>query len=279
MYSSQFDGASMFSGGGFMSSQSTQSTDSGSFTTKSRGGLGLLPLTVKQISDAYLSSDDKSNFMIDGVDANIVSLVGMVMNKLEKVTDVNFTLDDGTGRIGIHRWTNEDTATNEMAYVNNGMYVRVNGQLKEFQGKKQAVAFSVRPVTDFNEIANHFLECIYIHCHNISSQNSGSEEPQTSPVPGLMTPSQNGSMKHQPSIPTQFSGHMVDAGSDFDQMVLAVFHEPENLAKESGVHVDKIVERLGVPKNKVMASINYHTDNGNIYSTIDDYHYKSTIGG
>lgn len=26
------------------------------------------------------------------------------MNKLEKVTDVNFTLDDGTGRIGIHRW-------------------------------------------------------------------------------------------------------------------------------------------------------------------------------
>lgn len=87
----------MFSGGGFMSSQSTQSTDSGSFTTKvnlslslwfslinlsgfcffffglqSRGELGLLPLTVKQISDAYLSSDDKSNFMIDGVDANIV---------------------------------------------------------------------------------------------------------------------------------------------------------------------------------------------------------------
>lgn len=28
----------------------------------------------------------------------------MVTNKVEKITDVNFTLDDGTGRIDIHRW-------------------------------------------------------------------------------------------------------------------------------------------------------------------------------
>lgn len=33
----------------------------------------LLPLTVKQINDAFLSSDDKSNFVIDGVDVNNVS--------------------------------------------------------------------------------------------------------------------------------------------------------------------------------------------------------------
>lgn len=33
-----------------------------------------------------------------------ITLVGLVVNKLEKVTDVNFTLDDGTGRIDVHRW-------------------------------------------------------------------------------------------------------------------------------------------------------------------------------
>jgi hypothetical protein len=32
----------------------------------------LLPLTVKQITEAFLSSDDKSNFTIDGVDVNNV---------------------------------------------------------------------------------------------------------------------------------------------------------------------------------------------------------------
>lgn len=33
-----------------------------------------------------------------------VTLVGMVLNKLEKVTDVQFVLDDGTGRIDVTRW-------------------------------------------------------------------------------------------------------------------------------------------------------------------------------
>ncbi|RWR83341.1 replication protein A subunit A [Cinnamomum micranthum f. kanehirae] len=278
MYSSEFDGASLFSGGGFMPSQATQFNDSGFSPAKSRANQCTLQLTVKQISDADQASDDKSNFIIDGVDVNSVTLVGMVTNKVEKITDVNFTLDDGTGRIDIHRWVNDAAESNQLADVTNGIYVRVTGQLKGFQGKKQIVAFSVKPVTDFNEIAYHFIECMYVHLYNVKLQQiSGSVHPQT--VPGMSNSFQNGPMGHQTPISNKFPGYLVDAGSDFDQMVLTIFHEPENLAKESGVHVDTIVERLGVPRNKVMASINYHTDNGNIYSTIDDYHYKSTING
>ena len=33
-----------------------------------------------------------------------VTLVGLVTSKVERVTDVSFTLDDGTGRIDINRW-------------------------------------------------------------------------------------------------------------------------------------------------------------------------------
>lgn len=33
-----------------------------------------------------------------------VTLVGLVSNKDEKVTDVVFMLDDGTGRIEVKRW-------------------------------------------------------------------------------------------------------------------------------------------------------------------------------
>ncbi|XP_058067964.1 replication protein A 32 kDa subunit B isoform X1 [Magnolia sinica] len=241
MFSSQYDGASLFSGGGFMPSQANQNSDSGFSPAK-------------------------------------VTLVGMVINKVEKVTDVNFSLDDGTGRIDIHRWVNDAAESNEMAAVNNGMYVRVNGQLKGFQGKRQAVAFSVRPVTDFNEIAYHFIECIHVHQYNMRSQAQGGGPGQAQTNSATTTAFQNGSVGHQAAVPNQFAS-MAETGTDFDQMVLAIFHEPENLAKESGVHVDRIVERLGVPKNKIMQSINYHTDNGNIYSTIDDYHFKSTING
>lgn len=43
------------------------------FCLQSRGAPIVLPLTVKQISEAYHSNDDKSNFVIDGADASNVN--------------------------------------------------------------------------------------------------------------------------------------------------------------------------------------------------------------
>ncbi|KAG5540369.1 hypothetical protein RHGRI_020560 [Rhododendron griersonianum] len=101
MYSSQFDANSAFNGGGFTSSQST---DHGSSPAKGRDTYGLVPVTVKQISEASDSGDDKSNFVINGVDVANVTLIGMVSKKAERVTDVSFTIDDGTGQIHCNRW-------------------------------------------------------------------------------------------------------------------------------------------------------------------------------
>ncbi|KAH6755003.1 Regulator of chromosome condensation family protein [Perilla frutescens var. hirtella] len=66
---SQFDNAT-YTSGGFMPSQTTQIADPSFSPAKSRDTQGLLPLTVKQISEAFQASDDKMNFLIDGVDVN-----------------------------------------------------------------------------------------------------------------------------------------------------------------------------------------------------------------
>ncbi|KAH6792447.1 replicon protein A2 [Perilla frutescens var. hirtella] len=110
---SQFDDAT-YTSGGFMPSQTTQIDDPSFSPAKSRDTQGLLPLTVKQISEAFQASDDKTNFLIDGVDVNNVKLVGMVFQKTERTTDVSFVLDDGIGRINCHRWVNEAIDTKEM---------------------------------------------------------------------------------------------------------------------------------------------------------------------
>ncbi|KAF9605242.1 hypothetical protein IFM89_014639 [Coptis chinensis] len=102
---SQFDGNVAFSGGGFMPSQSFQSTDPGySSSSKNRDSQVLLPLTVKQIKDASNPNDEKSNIVVDGVDVNNIKLVGMVSDRVERATDVSFSIDDGTGRLVCHRW-------------------------------------------------------------------------------------------------------------------------------------------------------------------------------
>ncbi|KAJ9689441.1 hypothetical protein PVL29_014900 [Vitis rotundifolia] len=277
MYShSQFDGNAAFSGGGFMPSQATQAAEHAFSPARNRDTQALLPLTVKQISEAFLSSDDKSNFLIDGVEVNNVTLVGMVFNKAERVTDVGFTLDDGTGRIDCNRWVNEAVDSKEMEGILDGMYVRVHGHLKGFQGKRHLNAFSIRPVTDFNEIGSHFIECIYVHIYNTKSRVQAGGPTQSHVTnPAIGTPLKG----YQASQPNQFSGQYGAGLKGVDQMVIDYLQQPQSLARDQGVGRDELAQKLNVPVDKIMESIRSLEEEGLIYSTIDEWHYKSTGNG
>lgn len=48
---------------------------SSSMMGQSRGTEGLVPVTVKQLSEAYQSGDEKSNFQIDGIDVTNVPIL------------------------------------------------------------------------------------------------------------------------------------------------------------------------------------------------------------
>ncbi|XP_020523514.1 replication protein A 32 kDa subunit A-like [Amborella trichopoda] len=103
--SSQFDGSSLFGGGGFMPFESTQSTQHSPSSSRGRGVSALLPCTVKQLSRIF--AGDSSSIGIDAIESDTIRLVGMVVKKDERVTDVQFALDDGTGKIDVHRWIND----------------------------------------------------------------------------------------------------------------------------------------------------------------------------
>lgn len=252
-----------------MPSQATQTPESG--FSKARVAQGILPLTVKQISQAYDTNDDKSNFVIDGVDATNVKLLGIMVNKAERVTDVSFSLDDGTGRINVNRWVNETSDTNEMALVQNGMYVTIRGSLKGFQGKRQVVAYSVRPVVDFNEVTLHYLECIHVHLDNTRPKQANS-------FTGTVTPSQNDMKGYQTPLTNKIPG-MNFSESEIQKKVLDVFMEPASLMREQGLHIDEVSLRLGLSAHQIQEAISYHNDLGHIYSTIDDFHFKSAMNG
>ncbi|XP_048547205.1 replication protein A 32 kDa subunit A-like, partial [Triticum urartu] len=52
----------------------------------------------------------------------------------------------------------------------NGMYVAVIGSLKGVRHKKCATAFAVRPITDYNEVTLHFIQCVRMHIQNTKSK-------------------------------------------------------------------------------------------------------------
>lgn len=233
-----------------------------------------MPVTVKQISEASQSGDEKSNFAINGVDLNNVTLVGMVYEKVERNTDVNFVLDDGTGRIKCRRWVNETFDTKEMEQVKDGMYVRVYGHLKSFQGVRQLVAFSVRPVTNFDEIPFHFIDCIHSHLRSkvkvegITSTNPSSVTSFNTPVKS----EPNGSQA--PSSNPGYAQYSVDGLKDCDKLVIDYLQQHSDMSDERGIHVNELSRELKLPMDKIMLSLKTLGDDGLVYSTIDDYHYK-----
>nr|VDD13067.1 unnamed protein product [Brassica oleracea] len=268
--SSQFEPNSAFSGGGFMSSQPSQPYDSSSSsTTKVRFLFGLVPVTVKQINESSHSGGEKSGIVINGIELTNVSLVGLVCDKdISKVTEVRFALDDGTGRIDCKRWVNESFDAREMESVQDGTYVRLNGHLKTFQGNKQLLVFSVRPIVDFNEVTFHYIECIHFYSKNSDSQLGQ----QVGDVTQSHTVNTNQATTLNPVMPSQNSDG--NGRKNLDDMILDYLKQPACTARQQGIHLDEIAQQLKVPKNKLEGVIQSLEGDGLIYSTIDEYHFK-----
>lgn len=262
---------------GFSSSQFNQ-PDSTPSPAKNRDPQGTIPLTVKQISQASLSSsDDKSSFNIDGVDVTNVKLVGMIFDKTEKVTDVSFTLDDGTGRIGCKRWLNEAFDRKQMEVIEEGIYVRLVGHLRNTRGYTEIVVFNMRPVSNFNEVTLHHVECIHQHMINHRSQKGGTLSQSQTMESSQSTPVKVESNGFHSSPPNQFSMQMnVDGLKDIDQRLIDYLQQPSSLAQEKGVHRDELARHLKLPVEKIMESITFLEDEGLIFSTVDEFHFKST---
>ncbi|KAF8084678.1 hypothetical protein N665_0707s0011 [Sinapis alba] len=268
---SQFEPNSAFSGGGFMSSQPSQpydSSSSSSSTTK-----GLVPVTVKQINESSHSGGEKSGIVINGIELTNVSLVGLVCEKdVSKVTEVRFTLDDGTGRIDCKRWVNESFDAREMESVQDGTYVRLNGHLKIFQGNKQLLVFSVRPIVDFNEVTFHYIECIHFYSKNSESQLGQQVGDATQSHVVNSSVNTNQATTLNPVMSTQNSDG--NGRKNLDDMILDYLKQPACTARQQGIHLDEIAQQLKVPKNKLEGVIQSLEGDGLIYSTIDEYHFK-----
>lgn len=307
MYSDQGNdiGGNYFSGGGFMPSQSTAAPSDTQYNSGARksGAVSqsLLPVTVKQISKATQRPPDDT-FLVDGQEVSNVTLVGLVSNKDEKVTDVVFMLDDGTGRIEVKRWIDlqENYDMTESSNIRNNTYLRVHGTLRSFQGKAYIHAHSTKPITDFNEITFHFLECIYVHVYNTKAQgtalptNSSQDGDGARPSVPYAFQDGVGARTNTPYAPQDGAGARTSTPpasnystpsnvpainssfDDYHKRVQMIFEDPKNLSFVEGLKVVEVVSQLpGFDEKRVREAIEFLVNEGLVYSTIDDDHYKS----
>eukprot|EP00898_Chlorokybus_atmophyticus_P003132 jgi/Chlat1/381/Chrsp10S01526 len=259
--------ASQFAGGGFIPQESGHRAGggggydagdtSGTQSGYRRGGgqsQPLLALTIRQADGAvHVSSGE---FHVDGVALHTVTMVGRVTEAVENATTYEMTLHDGTGSIKVTKFkSQEDEAAGSQCDWGKG-----------------------QPVTDFNEVTYHFLECIQSHLINtkglVPGGDGGAQLPQPAHIGAQYQPSGLASS----AVGGGAAGGGGGGAGSVNDRVLEVFSEPAANQSEPGLNVDHVAAVLRMDKETIKRAVDYLVSEGHLYSTIDDDHFKATGG-
>ncbi|KAL2314269.1 Single-stranded DNA binding protein Ssb2 [Schizosaccharomyces pombe] len=230
-------------------------------------GNKLRPVTIKQILNASQVHAD-AEFKIDGVEVGQVTFVGVLRNIHAQTTNTTYQIEDGTGMIEVRHWEHID-ALSELA---TDTYVRVYGNIKIFSGKIYIASQYIRTIKDHNEVHYHFLEAIAVHLHFTQKANAvnGANAPGygTSNALGYNNISSNGAANSLEQKLAEYS--LTPAQMTVMQ---AIHSAPET---NEGVHVRQLAQSVG-PGIDLTAVTDFLQQEGIIYTTIDENHFKSVL--
>ncbi|KAM9310138.1 replication protein A 32 kDa subunit isoform 2-T2 [Pholidichthys leucotaenia] len=229
----------------------------------------IIPCTVSQLMSA--SQADEA-FRVGDVEVAQVTIVGIIRSTDKSMTNIQYKVDDMTGApMDVKQWVDLEDPTVDSTVLLPGTYVKVSGNLRSFQNHRSVVAFSIRPLEDMNEITSHMLEVVQAHM--------ALGKPQTmSNVGGGM--SSNITPVSRPSAGTMAKGYpgandMVNNGLSANQnQVLCLI---KSCPEPQGISIQELKQRLGgMSLNIIKQAVEFLSNEGHIFSTIDEDHYKST---
>lgn len=215
----------------------------------------VVPCTIAQI---HMMNQD--TLMIGSLEVQYVSLVGLVTSVDQQSTRVNFTLDDRTGPpIEGLIFAQEEEQTRVLSHLVEGSYVRVVGPVRSADGKRQLKAFKVFPVTDLNELSLHLAEVVHANMALRVGFNSSA-------------------VKFEP-MDTSTNSFLGAGASNLglNQQQKLVYEVIRECTTSIGIGFDEICSKLrSMNKNSIRDVVEFLANEGHIFTTMDDEHYKAT---
>mmetsp|Transcript_36630 Transcript_36630/g.41206 ORF Transcript_36630/g.41206 Transcript_36630/m.41206 type:complete len:289 (-) Transcript_36630:1187-2053(-) len=236
----------------------------------------LIPVTIlmamKCQSDT--SGGDGTLVLEDGRPLHMVKIIGAVRGVDCQSTNVQYTIEDGTGCMDVKQWIddNEPAGLMEMKKetTQEGIYVKVIGTIKEYGGSKMLVASSVRRLLSGNELTHHLLEVMY---------SAEKFKRADSIVPPVMHMQQNTTMGFNNPGPAAtigagggFGGG--DSGGTNKDRVLELMQRL-NSDTEEGTSVEQCIAELpNMSEPDIRQALNTLSEEGCLYSTINENCFK-----
>jgi replication factor A2 len=229
----------------------------------------MCPVTVKMIKRAMDDAGESGEYKYGGLTLGNVTLVGKVVGVKDGESNTSYTVDDGTGTCVVRVWNDGEGEGTEPFALNT--YIRAYGQLKSLSNEKCIAAHNsnaVRAITDFNEVTFHQLEVVYANAHSTTTTTKTG-------VANGSAPSNVYSAAPVQAAPTAVQGNMMS--ENIHDAVSAVLHLPEALG-EHGLHLGEVTKLLNgrFTADAVRQAMDDMANDGMVYSTVDDDHFRAT---
>nr|XP_058892714.1 replication protein A 32 kDa subunit isoform X3 [Kogia breviceps] len=155
-------------------------------------------------------------------------------------------------------------ASSENTVVPPETYVKVAGHLRSFQNKKSLVAFKIMPLEDMNEFTTHILEVVNAHMmlSKSNSQPSAGRAPISNPGMGEAG---------------NFGGNIFMPANGLNMAQNQVLNLIKACPRPEGLNFQDLKNQLQhMTVASIKQAVDFLSNEGHIYSTVDDDHFKST---
>lgn len=248
---------------GGLSSPSVQGSGSGS---KGKRAQNVVPVQISEVLNA-----PEEGFTVEGMEVGMVVVLGRVLSVEKAATKTKYQIEDASGQVDVIQWIEEGSSEKEHV---EGTYVKVVGSIRTQADKKHIMAFRILDVANKAERDAHALEVVYTHLKlkQISQKMGGGMG--MGEAPGLSNSMMGGSFGgHMPAT----SATTATFNNKNHDMVYAVIKQNN---EEQGINTASILAQLKgrINKKEMDDSIAFLSNEGHIYSTVDEDHFKSTEG-
>ena len=251
------------------------------------------PVTIKQLRDGWANKDpSEEDIRVSGQDLHQMYLVGKIVSAQESSTAHHMVEDDGTGKAPVKFWIDDDNVdggdipaphgARARAEWKEGAYVKVSGIVRDMQGKQFIVAYTVKLITNMNEVTLHQLETIYVHLKTVTGgQGPIQLTPGQKRVMGP-NPAMQNQMPNQNAAPTAYNNNDGSGvGGMMSPCQRAMFdelHGSAAMANDKGLSFDQLASKLNnqFTEPELREAVNYLQTEGHVYTTVDENHFKGT---
>lgn len=263
-------------GGGFFNGDNS-TFGGGSPQVPKKGGDGqkraqnIMPVTARQVQ---MTPDD--GLKIGNLDIYLVTLVGIVRSIESTSVKITYKLEDNTGCVeGVH-WIDgqDENGQAPQPQVVENSYCRLSGTIRTQGNKRYIMAFNIQQIEDFNEITTHFLEVALFFKKAEAMASMGGVMDQGVNSAGTS----NGVTNNLSNSLMTSSGPPSAPLTGLNPLQGKVLTAIQRCTVDNGLHSEALIEQLKgtATRHEVLSTLEFLCGEGHIYTTVDDYHYRTT---